>query len=222
MKLHFLVNQVIPIFLSSHNIYSFQLILEGDFIERKYLDIDFKDLVGESHDTRVFGCKFTQGYKNNEFQGEKLVVKGMVQHNMREIENLRKVQASEFIVKYYGHSIVYHEGQNYFSIIMQRAQFSLEEYLRRKVEDPSSLRLIIPKKKILVDMTKGVEFLHRHNIIHRDLKPQNVLLFDDNPRAVIADLGSSKDNRGFDCCSHSIHHKATEVTLIFIINFKKF
>jgi len=42
-----------------------------------------------------------------------------------------------------------------------------------------------------LDITKGMEFLHKRGIIHGDVKTQNILLTNDN-RAKIADFGGAK------------------------------
>lgn len=44
---------------------------------------------------------------------------------------------------------------------------------------------------ILIQVSKGLEHLHKHNIIHYDLKPRNVLIFEDG-KARISDFGRSK------------------------------
>jgi formylglycine-generating enzyme required for sulfatase activity len=48
--------------------------------------------------------------------------------------------------------------------------------------------------KLLIDVLKGLAYLHRHGIAHRDLKPQNILVKtdEDEPIAKITDFGISK------------------------------
>jgi serine/threonine protein kinase len=49
-------------------------------------------------------------------------------------------------------------------------------------------------KKLLTDVLKGLEYLHKNNIIHRDIKPANILIKEgyDGPVAKITDFGISK------------------------------
>ena len=45
-------------------------------------------------------------------------------------------------------------------------------------------------KKILEDMTKGLEYLHSQGCIHRDIKPSNILLDEEEKVAKLSDFGS--------------------------------
>ena len=45
--------------------------------------------------------------------------------------------------------------------------------------------------KILIQIMRGIEVLHRHKVMHRDLKSGNILIFKDN-RVKIGDLNVSK------------------------------
>jgi formylglycine-generating enzyme required for sulfatase activity len=48
--------------------------------------------------------------------------------------------------------------------------------------------------KLLIDVLKGLAYLHRHGMAHRDLKPQNILVKtdEDEPVSKITDFGISK------------------------------
>lgn len=48
--------------------------------------------------------------------------------------------------------------------------------------------------KLLIDVLRGLHYLHRHGIAHRDLKPQNILvkMVDGEPVSKITDFGISK------------------------------
>jgi pheromone a factor receptor len=47
---------------------------------------------------------------------------------------------------------------------------------------------------ILLQILRGVEYLHRHNIVHRDLKPENILMssFSADSRVMLTDFGASR------------------------------
>lgn len=48
--------------------------------------------------------------------------------------------------------------------------------------------------KLLIDVLKGLAYLHKHGMAHRDLKPQNILIkmVDEEPVSKITDFGISK------------------------------
>lgn len=47
--------------------------------------------------------------------------------------------------------------------------------------------------KIYTQILLGVSFLHRNKIDHRDLKPMNILLFNNNQNAKLADFGLARN-----------------------------
>jgi len=62
---------------------------------------------------------------------------------------------------------------------------TLEEYLERKkigIED---------KVERMIEILKGVEFLHQEGIIHRDLKPTNIMIEAKSGKAKVGDFGTS-------------------------------
>lgn len=65
----------------------------------------------------------------------------------------------------------------------------IRSFLENNGNDPSLL------KKLLTDVLKGLDYLHRNGIIHRDLKPANILVHvqEGEPIAKIADFGISKN-----------------------------
>ncbi len=48
------------------------------------------------------------------------------------------------------------------------------------------------KVKLMLDIAKGVDYLHEKNVIHRDIKPSNILLAGDQVSAKLTDFDFSK------------------------------
>ena len=82
---------------------------------------------------------------------------------------------------------VYFQPQYEFPIlVMEHLPMCLEECLAKYPNLPSYV-----KNNILIDVAKGLQYLHGMDLIHRDLTAKNVLI-GDNLRAKIADLGVAK------------------------------
>lgn len=95
------------------------------------------------------------------------------------------------------------EDFDYIYIIMEYMQCGDLENFISKFEEKVNQTI---KRKIIIQIIKGVEYLHSHGIIHRDLKPENILLMDHNNEIIIkiADFGLStvlsefeKTNEGY-------------------------
>lgn len=69
--------------------------------------------------------------------------------------------------------------------------------------------------KVILDVSLGLQYLHKHSILHNNLKPENILITDDNS-FVIADVALSKSTRAtmskesMDRYTSSIAYKAPE------------
>lgn len=72
-----------------------------------------------------------------------------------------------YIISYIGCTLV--QGQPICIIMEYIKEGSLTELLKK----PISFKL---KLKILLDIARGMAFLHSSNIYHQDLKPDNVLV----------------------------------------------
>ncbi len=79
---------------------------------------------------------------------------------------------------YYFFSMEYISGGSLSEILLTKGRFSLEEVM-----------------KILIDITKALEFAEQHRIIHCDIKPDNIMLSSVGT-AKLADLGIAKQLKG--------------------------
>ncbi|KAK8805710.1 hypothetical protein WA158_002366 [Blastocystis sp. Blastoise] len=92
---------------------------------------------------------------------------------------------NEHLVHAYGISV---SPEGKYALIMDYAsQGTLENYYasRLGVELP-----IDDRKKLMVQVVEGLQFLHSNHIIHRDLKPDNILIHNNN--AYISDFGLAR------------------------------
>jgi serine/threonine protein kinase len=73
------------------------------------------------------------------------------------------------------------------------ARGSLSLVLTETDRSPQALALWTPRTmmRVLLDVARGLDFLHHHNIIHRDVKSPNILLDDDFRAKVRTDGGRS-------------------------------
>ncbi len=79
------------------------------------------------------------------------------------------------------------------------ADFDLYKYIVSVKDDDGGVDYEI-MKEITLDITLGLEFMHRNLYIHRDIKPENILLFyeDGSLTAKICDLGFTAKFNKYD------------------------
>lgn len=79
-------------------------------------------------------------------------------------------------------------------MILEKGDMDLHDYTKRNWSLPFAT-----KKKIALDIARGIAALHRCNIIHGDIKPDNILLFNTqgpNPLAKVSDFSHSFPDTG--------------------------
>ncbi|ELP93825.1 protein serine/threonine kinase, putative [Entamoeba invadens IP1] len=145
-------------------------------------EINFETRIGEGN----FGTVFKGKYKNK-IVAIKTFKIFQQDDFMKEFEMLDKFRC-DYIVIFVGVCF----DQRMPSIITEFAPFgSLMKCYKKKVSDISL------KLKILLDVSRGMEYLHINGILHRDIKPDNILIFSKNHTdlvtAKLSDFGSSRN-----------------------------
>eukprot|EP00118_Oscarella_pearsei_P000175 m.4373 g.4373 ORF g.4373 m.4373 type:complete len:316 (+) comp10621_c0_seq1:267-1214(+) len=114
-----------------------------------------------------------------------------------------------------------------FSVILKEGSKAREynirlvfEYLDRDLAQFMRDELLIPKelvKNIVLQLLKGLDFLHSNRVVHRDLKPQNVLVARDGV-VKIADFGLARlyhsENMRLTSVVVTLWYRAPEVMLV--------
>lgn len=88
--------------------------------------------------------------------------------------------------------INYFETKNFCNIILPYAKYgTLETLIEKKIN--KNVKFIGDDiKKIILEISKGIDYLHKNKVIHCDIKPSNILLFG-NKIIKICDFGVSRN-----------------------------
>lgn len=133
------------------------------------IKIDRTKLLGRGIDTFVY---------EGTWQDRKVAVKQIItdqndeEMKILEVKALLNFDGHENIVQYFGMEKL---PQDVITII-QVALELCDVTLKRWVEDKSCIQTSVDSIDVLLQTTKGIEFLHDNKLIHRDLKPENVLI----------------------------------------------
>lgn len=108
----------------------------------------------------------------------------------------------------------------YMALVQPRAGETLSSYIKQKKVEGTGIPLE-DAKIILLQLIKGMRYLHSMDILHGDYKPSNTLVYDDPQcklRVVIADFGLAKANQCFKYNTSgnnvfSVWWRAPELTL---------
>jgi formylglycine-generating enzyme required for sulfatase activity/tRNA A-37 threonylcarbamoyl transferase component Bud32 len=148
-----------------------------------------KDLLGKGG--------FSKVYKANDILLERIVALKFFTAKTAEkyqiLNEIKKVIRFEHpnLCKYYDVALL-----NYKNVLDETEQMEvgIMEYI-----DSGDLKTYLKKNpehtdKLLIDVLKGLSYLHKHGMAHRDLKPQNILIkmVDEEPVSKITDFGISK------------------------------
>ncbi|KAL7717563.1 Protein serine/threonine kinase [Entamoeba marina] len=155
--------------------------------------LDYSELIEEK---KIGEGSFGIVYKGT-FRGNQVAIKKMkevqddddvIKEFNKEVSMLDKFR-SDYIVHFYGAVMIPHK----ICMVTEFAQYGSLQDLMNKQNQPR----LITKVKILLNCSKGIEYLHINGILHRDIKPANFLIFsiDDNVEvnAKLTDFGSSRN-----------------------------
>ncbi|NTS43872.1 SUMF1/EgtB/PvdO family nonheme iron enzyme [Flavisolibacter sp. BT320] len=157
--------------------------------QTRYVFDPKKDLLGKGG--------FSKVYKANDVLLERTVAlkffTAKASEKYQVLNEIKKVIRFEHVnlCKYYDVALL-----SYKNVLDEPEQMEvgIMEYI-----DAGDIKTYIKKNpqytdKLLIDILKGLAYLHRHGIVHRDLKPQNILvkIVEDEPIAKITDFGISK------------------------------
>ena len=160
--------------------------------------------VVDTHDPEI-GVKLAEGGSGAgvhiaHVDGWQCVVKELVITNLStrtltlfelELATLESLPMHRNLVRYLFH----HRTPTKLQIFVTRYDTSLASHISQRTE-PRRAFSVAETTKIMIDICRGVEQLHKRDIIHRDLKPDNIFLLltrdSDISRCVVGDFDSAK------------------------------
>ncbi|ELP89251.1 protein serine/threonine kinase, putative [Entamoeba invadens IP1] len=156
-------------------------------------DIITEKVIGEGSFGTVFKGTFHSNTVAIKKIKERTIDYGALEDFEAEVKMLDKFR-SEYIVYFYGAVFL----PNNISLVTEYATYgSLNDFMKQSEtlgENPPDISL---RKKIMVDASNGIKYLHTNGILHRDLKPDNILIVSIEQNILVngklTDFGSSRN-----------------------------
>eukprot|EP00118_Oscarella_pearsei_P028961 m.3360 g.3360 ORF g.3360 m.3360 type:complete len:410 (+) comp9303_c0_seq2:101-1330(+) len=105
-------------------------------------------------------------------------------NSLREIQAMRKLSAHPNIIELV--EVVYDRKSKTLALVCELMDMNVYEFIRGRKQFLPESRV----KKIIFQVCRGLEFMHRKGIFHRDVKPENILISSDVVK--LADFGSCR------------------------------
>ncbi|KAH0572643.1 Kinase [Spironucleus salmonicida] len=105
-----------------------------------------------------------------------------------EVNTLYQFRKCEHIIKLFTTDKITIQGELYAMIQQEYAKFGDLRYFLNKFKNKLQIEDFL---KIILDITTGLAFIHKHKIVHRDIKPDNIFITEDFT-AKIGDFGNNE------------------------------
>ena len=118
--------------------------------------------------------------KEIEIQDEK-----SFRNTLKELDVMSRL-TYESIIEVYGYSKTTREDKNYFVMVMEKADGSLEDIIGRPSSDGSLKKdcSFEDKKLYIIQIAHGLWCMNRENLFHGDVKLDNVMIVEGNCKLV--------------------------------------
>lgn len=146
----------------------------------------------------VIGSGATGDVYRAEYDSAEVAVKLLRKRNISDLELDRLVRESQLMLKLRHPNVLLTLGitsdrmMNH-GIITELMDYSLDKLIAAEEIRTSSSPWVQPFPSIVLDVARGMTYLHEHDVIHRDLKPANVLIDLAKMKAKVGDFGDSRD-----------------------------